>query len=212
MHQINMKTTFKITLLLISLTFMVPAKAQEPKLNQIKAHLETDKGLKIDYELTVNGTSSRGTYYALGDKFYLESEEIKSWHDGKDLWVYMPQNGEVNLSSPYPEDLRELNPLLNLDVVNNKEFELKEFKSGTRTTLRATPRKATKGQITEWLEVTVDTQNKPLLLKVKERGMQEVVTLKVLSLQKMITPEMQKNAFFSFSQNKVPGAAVIDLR
>lgn len=207
-----MKSVTKISVLLVSLLLSLPAMAQEVKLNQTKAYLKTDKGLKIDYQMSVGQSLSSGTYYALGECFYLESEEIKSWHDGKDLWVYIPQNGEVNLSTPYPEDLLELNPLLNLNALDSRAYKLTETKSGVHSVLRATPLRQNREERIEWLEVTVDAQGRPLSLRIKEMGMRDLITIKVNSLSQEISPEMRQKGFFSFSQNKVPGVAVIDLR
>ena len=55
------------------------------------------------------GTQS-GTLEVKGDKFHLKSGGVETWFDGKTQWSYVEQNGEVNVSTPTPEELRGVNP------------------------------------------------------------------------------------------------------
>ncbi len=109
-------------LALLPLLFAFSAEAQEQTLQKAKRYLDASKGLQIEYQLTIGEDSEQGSYYALGEDFCLESPSIRAWHQGGNLWVYIPQNGEVNLTQPYKEDLLELNPLLNLNRISAKTF------------------------------------------------------------------------------------------
>lgn len=46
-----------------------------------------------------------------GSRFKIETNEMISWFDGVNQWVYLEQNGEVNLSKPSTKDLLMINPI-----------------------------------------------------------------------------------------------------
>lgn len=186
-------------------------QAQEAMLNKAKEYLDTTKGLQIDYQLSIGDESAEGTYYALGESFYLESQELKAWHQDDNLWVYLAQNGEVNLSNPVKEDLQELNPLLNLGYISSNTFTLTESVVGGFTTIRAVP-KTRKGEEIEWLTLVVEKDGRPLALSVKQRSVAVPVNLKVTKFTKGTTELMKRKGFFSYEANKLPGVSVIDLR
>lgn len=201
-----------IYLWLLLAIISLPVQAQEGTLNKAKAHLNASKGLQIDYQLFVGDEASdTGSYYALGDAFYLESQELKAWHQDGNLWVYLSQNGEVNLTHPVKEDLQELNPLLNLEQISSKTFTLSESVIGGFTTLYAVPKKNKGGEI-EWLSLVVDKKGQPLALSVKQRSISLPISLKVTRFEKSTSEAMKQKGFFSFSSNKLPGVVVIDLR
>lgn len=202
----------KMKYLWLLLALMVlPVQAQEAVLNKAKRYLDASKGLQIDYELFVGDDSDTGTYYALGDAFYLESGGLKAWHQDGNLWVYLAQNGEVNLSHPEKEDLQELNPLLNLEQISSKTFTLTEGKVEGYTTLRAVP-KSRRGSEIEWLTLVVDKSGQPLAMTVKQRSIELPISLTISKFTKGATESMKRKDFFSYTANKLPGVAVIDLR
>ena len=51
-----------------------------------------------------------------GNKFVLETDEMKTWYNGECQWSLIFDMEEVNLSEPTQEELTEINPyeLLNL--------------------------------------------------------------------------------------------------
>lgn len=189
--------------------FALSASAQEAMLNKAKAFLSPAKGLQIEYQLTIGEDSERGSYFALGDSFYLESQSLKAWCSDGNLWVYLPQNREVNLTKPLKEDLMELNPLLNLNRISGKTFNLQETTVGAVTTVKATPKKR---EEIEWMEVSLNAQGKPLSLRVKQRSLIVPVDVKVTKLTQATSAEMKQKGFFSYQANKLPGVEVIDLR
>lgn len=209
------KTRFTALVLTLLLCPISSALAQGNELiAKAKSYLNPSQGLQIEYQLKTDhqGTPSTGHYYALGDAFYLESEEIKAWHDGQgNLWVYLAMNGEVNLTRPQREDLQELNPLLNFDLLSPSRFYLKERREGPLRILTATPKQPKKEYI-EWLELQTDAQGKPIALRLRQVGMDETLHLKIIRITQKANKAMKEKDFFSFSPNKLPGTPVIDLR
>lgn len=56
-----------------------------------------------------NGSVS-GTISIKGRKFYAKTTAATVWFDGKTQWTYVPQNDEVNISTPTASELSAINP------------------------------------------------------------------------------------------------------
>lgn len=196
-------------LALLPLLLAFSAEAQEQALQKAKQYLNANKGLQIEYQLTIGEESEQGSYYALGEDFYLESPSIRAWHQGGNLWVYIPQNGEVNLTQPLKEDLLELNPLLNLNRISAKTFTLTQSTVGAVTTIKAVPKRT---EEIAWLEIHLNSKCEPLSMRVKQRSVAQPIALKVTKLRQSTSPQMKQKGFFRFEANKLPGVPVIDLR
>lgn len=207
-HQRDMKKIFILPALLLLLPLTL--SAQEATLAKLLKWLDASKGLQIAFELKAGDLNSKGTYYGFGQMFYLENKDIlKAWYDGKDLWVYAASSDEVNLSTPEEEDLFEINPLLNLNRINTSEFTISETLKNDQITLRALPKK--KMEI-EWLEVKLKANGHPLSLQIKEKGMDNPISVRVITLTQGSFKGMNQKEFFKFSKNKLPNVSVIDLR
>ncbi|MBR1631938.1 MAG: outer membrane lipoprotein carrier protein LolA [Paludibacteraceae bacterium] len=53
-----------------------------------------------------------GTIVMKGEKFHIDSKDIKAWFDGKTQWVYMVDQGEVSITEPTAEEAADMNPIL----------------------------------------------------------------------------------------------------
>ena len=124
-------THFRYTLGLFFSLFCLVAHAQTvDALDKSIELLQAKEGLQVDFRMTLEDVTTDCKYYAEGRRFYYDSEEVKAWYDGTDLWVYVKQSGEVNLSTPHKEDLMEINPLLNLEGVRKNAFSLTKKREG----------------------------------------------------------------------------------
>lgn len=198
-------------LILIFLTFVQLASAQDITTSKLLRWLDSSKGLQVEFAYSIGDLQSIGTYYGSNQKFYVEVQDmLMGWYNGSDLWVYVVGSGEVNLSTPLPEDLLEINPLLNLKNINTKDFKIIEHKDKDNITIKAIPLKS--DHPLEWLNVVMNKDAKPLTLQIKEKGMNEVAVLKIISLKQGGFNEMKNPDFFTFSKNKLPNVQVIDLR
>lgn len=57
------------------------------------------------------GERMQGTIRLKGQKFKLEVEDMTTWFDGSNQWVYLKSNKEVNVSNPTEEELLTINPI-----------------------------------------------------------------------------------------------------
>lgn len=193
------------------ITATAHAQKSNRTLDKILEHLDAREGLRITFDLTMEDTPIRGDYYALGHNFHYDTPQMKAWFNAKDLWVYLEQNDEVNLSTPMKEDLTEINPLLNLNVIREQKFRITETNKNGQHNLTAIPEKSYKGVI-EKVMVTADKDFKPLSMSIKEKGMSKMIQVRIVSLRQGAFPEMKEKGFFNFTGNKLPGKLVIDLR
>ncbi len=114
--------------ILVWLTFLLPflgyaqEEAVDPKaksiLDKTIASFDSKKSLLADFMIKVenakNGKeeSYPGKIYLKGEKFKLQLQDVTTFFDGKTQSVYMTKEGEVTISNPDKEELKEINPIL----------------------------------------------------------------------------------------------------
>ena len=209
-------THFRYTLGLFFSLFCLAGYAQTADvLDKSIERLQAKEGLQVGFRMTLEDVTTDCKYYAEGRRFYYDSEEVKAWYDGTDLWVYVKQSGEVNLSTPHKEDLMEINPLLNLEGVRKNAFSLTKKKEGKNTRVSAVPRKKGKnrydGSLAR-LEALIAPDGRPISLRLEEKGLMEPVLIEVTRFEEGQFKELKDRSFFKYTPEKVKGATLIDLR
>lgn len=212
--------SYSSTHILFWLLFIVfcatTAKAQTTDLlDKTISRLEAKEGLQVGFRMTLEDVTTDCKYYAEGRRFYYDSEEVKAWYDGTDLWVYVKQSGEVNLSTPHKEDLMEINPLLNLEGVRKNAFSLTKKREGKNTRITAVPRTKGKnrydGSLAR-LEALIAPDGRPISLRLEEKGLMEPVLIEVTRFEEGQFKELKDRSFFRYTPEKIKGATLIDLR
>ena len=209
-------THFRYTLGLFFSLFGLVAYAQTADvLDKSIERLQAKEGLQVCFRMTLEDVTTECKYYAEGRRFYYDSEEVKAWYDGTDLWVYVKQSGEVNLSTPHKEDLMEINPLLNLEGVRKNAFSLTKKKESKNTRVTAVPRTKGKnrydGSLAR-LEALIAPDGRPISLRLEEKGLMEPVLIEVTRFEEGQFKELKDRSFFRYTPEKVKGATLIDLR
>lgn len=209
-------THFRYTLGLFFSLFCIAGYAQTADvLDKSIELLQAKEGLQVCFRMTLEDVTTDCKYYAEGRRFYYDSEEVKAWYDGTDLWVYVKQSGEVNLSTPHKEDLMEINPLLNLEGVRKNAFSLTKRKEGKNTRVTAVPRKKGKnrydGSLAK-LEALIAPDGRPISLRLEEKGLMEPVLIEVKRFEEGQFKELKDRSFFRYTPEKIKGATLIDLR
>ena len=201
--------------LFLSLFCLVTYAQTADVLDKSIERLQAKEGLQVDFRMTLEDVTTDCKYYAEGRRFYYDSEEVKAWYDGTDLWVYVKQSGEVNLSTPHKEDLMEINPLLNLEGVRKNAFSLTKKREGKNTRVIAVPRKNGKnrydGSLAR-LEALIAPDGRPISLRLEEKGLMEPVLIEVTRFEEGKFRELKDSSFFRYTPEKVKGATLIDLR
>lgn len=158
--------------------------------------------------LTFKGTQS-GELLMKKNKFYLNSNEIDTWFDGKTQWSYVAGNEEVNVSAPTSEDLQSVNPYYLLSSYkkgfNYKYVGQKTINGKKVNEVVLTPQR--RDNISS-ITILITTNSQPLMIKVKDRNNREN-TFQVTSYNNRLN---LNDSQFRFNKNKYPNAEVIDLR
>ncbi len=203
------------TLLILS-TFPVFSQTGESIIDQAAATYQNANGIQVSF--VMNNTSQQsgyaesfeGTIRMKGEKFVLETPDMKVWFDGKTMWSYVEQTGEVNVTSPSGEDLQFTNPAILL-AGYKKEFSAQYKGDGTLNgkairKVELTPKG--KGDINK-VELQIEkSTHLPLRIAVDARnGMHSVITI-----TRTNTGISLPDSEFTFRASHYPDAEIIDLR
>lgn len=155
------------------------------------------------------GGSQQGTLLLKGDKFYMETEDVETWFDGKTQWSYVKSNEEVNISTPTREELQSIHPYALISLYQNGFSYRYE---GTTTY------KGKQGQIVvltppdkqelRSITLAISSQYEPLYIQLKLKGGREQ-NFYVSSYRSHLNLDDQR---FRFSPKKYPHAEIIDMR
>ena len=166
--------------------------------------INSSNGIK----LTFKGSYS-GELLMKKNKFYLSSDGIKTWFNGKNQWSYVAANDEVNVTTPSVEELQSINPYYLLSsyksgfsykFIGQKTINGKKVDSVLLTPLQ-------KGNIMN-ITIFITTDNQPLMINIKEKNGRES-SFKVTSYNSKLN---LNDTQFTFDKSKYPDAEIIDLR
>jgi len=163
------------------------------------------------YSIRNGSTESfEGAIRAKRNKFVLTTPDMLVWFDGVTQWIYLTHADEVNISTPSPDDLRLLNPIM---ILQDYQKDYNAMVSGESTSANAkaayditlTPKKA---DSIEKIEVQIE-KNTSLPVKL-------VITMRNQLRNTIIIKELKKGIYpdeiFSFPKTSYPDAEIIDLR
>lgn len=157
------------------------------------------------------GGSIDGSIKLKGSKFKIEVDEMITWFDGKNQWVYLFSNKEVNLSNPTEDELLMINPV-NVFQLYKHGYKCKymgENKEGGKMVekVRLTP--VAKYSSVLSIDASFEkTTYKPLniLITNKDKSGSKI------TISTYQTGQKYADAYFTFPQKEYPNLDVIDLR
>jgi len=198
-----------IATILTSLTMLL-AMAQAPNviLDKCVAAINAGGGATASYSITSAQGTSKGTIAMQGNRFRVISPEAKCWYDGKSQWSWTPLTGEVNITSPTPDELQLTNPIAAAQHFK-ANYNMKRAKAKTAKTqvLKLTPKKKKDSIKTIWLYF--DETNSLLRTARFELSDGSVYTIKITDYKHKSLPA----STFTFDKSQVPaGTQVVDLR
>lgn len=207
--------------LILTLTLLLPflgvysQKNKDAKylLDNATALLQKEGGIKTSfYSSTYKGGimegDTKGVLYLKGEKFVLETNEMKTWYDGKYQWSLIFEMEEVNVSEPTEEELQEINPyqLLKLYKKGYSYSLSGNVKNGAiEVLLKAQDKSRNYQQIKVWIN---QTSYEPNLLEVMTKD-NRIAKIQIKEFSKGIK---LSDALFRFNNEDYPDADIIDLR
>lgn len=199
------------------LGILPPAGAQEAAeiLAKAAAVCKQPGGLSASFALHTRSEqraeSLEGVIYVKGDKFVLETPDVKTWYDGLAQWTYLEGSGEVNVTTPEGDELQFTNPAIllgsyqeNFTALVRSEGTAVNGKAAYNIELR--PRKKT--DIVK-VELQIEKfSGLPVRIVVQLKNK----TSNTIRISNVQTNENRPDHFFSFPKAAYPEAEIIDLR
>ncbi len=148
-----------------------------------------------------NGSVS-GTISIKGRKFYAKTTAATVWFDGKTQWTYVPQNDEVNISTPTASELSAINPY-GFVYLYRQGYTLSMQTQGQSYVVTM---KSQKKAIREMV-VTVSRQSYvPSQVRLLQNNRWTTVTISGFKRGNL------SDSLFQFNRKACPHAEIIDLR
>lgn len=216
MHkQMNTKRIFAILALAFCSAIAFAQKDANAKkvLDATAAKLKAMKSVKTNFEVTnfiglsEQGTST-GTILLSGDKYHVDTPDLKTWFDGSTQWTYISDTDEVNVSTPSKEEQAQSNPYAFVGL----------YRSGynytmTKTTLHGKQvyeirlTAESKANDIQEARINVSTDYIPVSVRIRQ-GKNNWTRIRINGLSK----QKFDASTFKFDQTKYPDAEIIDLR
>ncbi|HHT22263.1 MAG TPA: outer membrane lipoprotein carrier protein LolA [Bacteroidales bacterium] len=84
--------------------------------------IQTNFGLLVQEAATKNKHMMNGVFLMHGNKFMLDTKEMKVYFDGTTQWAYSPSINEVTISNPTEKELSETNPVALIQAYQSKSI------------------------------------------------------------------------------------------
>ena len=195
-----MKKILSIMLLLLA-TFTMQAQTATAIFSKTLSTFKAAGVVSAGYSMG----SSKGTIVMNGSKFRVLANDLKAWYDGKTQWTYSKATGEVNVTSPSPQELVMVNPLAAAQSIK-AAYNMSATKTSAFYLLKLTPkRKSNVKSITLYI-----TKGGYQLSKAIYTTAKGSTTLKITNYK---THANYPVSTFKFQKSLVPaGSEVVDLR
>lgn len=181
----------------------------EATLSKCVSKLKSAKGVSASFTIVRSGSagSSSGTLKCSGKKFAIVASSAGAWYDGKTLYTWSKQSGEVTLSAPTASELRDTNPLLYLESAADYTATFGKSANASQKVVILAPKR--RGTAAKKVTVTLNAASlTPVKLDILTSDGQSLkVTLKNVSLNSSIPAST-----FVFPYKKYSGVKQVDLR
>jgi outer membrane lipoprotein-sorting protein len=180
-------------------------------LDTVIEQLDSSTGITAHFTLqgeADSGLFMQGSIKMQGKKFSIHTQDLTTWYDGKTMWTYAASIGEVNITTPTPQELAEVNPYLILDNYKHS-FVVKELNSTQRgeRLFHLTPTK--RNTSINHIILTIATQEMaPIAFEITDNNNNTILVNITDYNNKAHLPA----SAFTFDKTLYPHADIIDLR
>ncbi len=191
---------------LVGATVAFAASPQE-LINRAAEKLKASSVIQVTYTLKADGQTTDGLLTIAGDRFTVSSPGLSSWYDGSTQWTYSKQMGEVNIITPTPEEVEQINPFAIIRSLgrNYKATAMEAPKGSQGVRLTSTRPSSDIRQV----DITFsDATSWPTHLVITLSNKQTID----VTVQKVAPGNPLPTSFFKFDRKKYPGVQVVDLR
>lgn len=193
--------------LLLSVIAATAATSASDVLTKCAAKIKSAPSLYVSYTVKADGHTSDGQLVLQGDMFTISSPGMRSWYDGKTQWTYASQIGEVNIITPTPEEVRQINPLAIIKTFST-DYTPQPLKAPAGKTAVRLKARDSKADITS-ADITIDDKTLyPTAITLAMSNNQKVT----LSIRSVNSGPKLPASDFRFDKTRFPGVNVVDLR
>lgn len=193
-------------LVIVSFALVISAKGSVPNgkliLDKTAALVANKGGATASFSMSGKYGSSKGTVSVKGNKFYVTTQQVIVWNNGKTQWTYNREAEEVNVSKS-GEGEQTLNPYAFVSIYK-KGFNItsKNIRGKYEVHLVA----QNKSRSIQEMYITVNKQYQPTQVKIRtSKGWTSIF------ISNFRTKSLADSTF-EFKSSDFPHAEVIDLR
>lgn len=189
----------------------------EAILDKVAENFKKSGAIKMSFKV-LSFTNNRlegeasGDIRLKGDKFNVQTDDMEIWFDGKTQWSYAHGSGEVNVSSPSPDELQSVNPYTFLYLYKHGYT----CKLGKLTTFRGKPiyqvilTSTDRKQDLACIVLHLSKENyQPIYVLLQQRGNKQRSEITITNYQQGLS---FADTLFVYDQKKYPDVDIIDLR
>jgi outer membrane lipoprotein-sorting protein len=204
-------------ILMAATTWSQDAEKAKQILNQVTAKTKTFTTIYAEFSFTLQNQQENisesydGTIKIKGNKYKVSLMDVETFYDGKTMWTYMKEAGEVNVSTPDANDDSTLNPA---KIFNMWEKGFKYQYVGEKTE---------NGKTLFEIDLFPENRDKPfsrIKLFIYKDNYQIASFRQIgkdgnnytIKVKKMVTDQAYADTDFAFNKAAYPKVDVIDMR
>jgi len=164
--------------------------------------------LKVSEKNAVNSQQISGTIVLRANRFFLETDELTVWFDGKTQWAYLKASNEVNITEPTEEELAATNPVAIISAFKSvSRIQFSKLKNQTNHIVELTPNNKKTDFSKVEIQLNKTSGNLHAISIAYKNGLKNELTFKNYQKNVAVNPGM-----FVFDKAKYKGAVMNDLR
>lgn len=183
-------------------------------LDKSAAKIKAYPAVEIDFSLTMENKEEgiheehQGKAYMKGNLYRLELMDVENYYDGKTIYTYMPEAGEVNLKNPSDDEEEMLNPTKIFNI-HNTGFKQKLISdTDGKAYIELYPNDLDKNFIKIGIWVKTDDSSIRKVKSFGKDGNNLIIAIKSLKQPKRIPDD----TFFKFDTALHPDVEIVDMR
>ena len=173
-----------------------------------KQTIQSDFTIKVSEKNSVNSQLISGKIVLRANQFFLESNELKVWFDGKTQWAYMKESNEVNISEPEADELAQINPIAIISAFKAaSQIQFSKIKNPQNHVIELTAKNKKADFNKVIIQINKTTEDLQSIMIEYKNGTQNIIQFTNYQKGVNVKPEV-----FKFDKSKVRDAVVNDLR
>lgn len=200
------KRSLTIVVMVLSVQYAV-AQSATSILDKTAAKFKAAGGVKATFTMDAGAGPASGVIKLSGKKFTIDiGGGYVVWFDGKDMWSYLKDNEEVNITNPTPEETARMNPYAFVDLYK-KGYDAKMGKSTAQyyeVILNATDKKLPLQKVV----LHINKSNyQPVMIDMTSSKTTSKITITSYNANQKFS-----SSTFTFNKKSYPNVEIIDLR